>query len=67
MNSITYGYIIRVTNAHGDFWLGQRVYMNYDDVLTVKHNLMDSGQYTRVYVVPATKEQLETAISVKVE
>jgi hypothetical protein len=58
-----FGYIVRVANKHGDFWLGQRVYKSYDSALTVKHNHMDAGRYTRVYVIPATDDQLHSALS----
>ncbi len=58
-------YIVRVENKHGNFWLGQRVYSSYDAVLTVKHNLQDTGRYTRVYVVPATDGQVSTALSIQ--
>lgn len=54
-----YGYIVRVQNKHGDFWLGQRVYLTYDDALTVKHNVQDTKRYIRVYIVPANAEQYE--------
>ncbi len=54
-----YGYIVRVENKHGDFWLGQRVYQDYDSALCVKHNLQDTKRYSRVYIVPATVAQYE--------
>jgi len=58
------GYIVRVTNEHGDHWLGQRVYLSYNSALVVKHNLIDAGRYQRVYVVPATQENIDSASSV---
>ena len=57
-----FGYIVRVTNKHGDFWLGQNVYASYDSALVVKHNVKDSGRYNRVYVVPATEGQFNSAL-----
>jgi hypothetical protein len=58
------GYVVRVANKHGDFWLGQRVYMSYDSALTVKHNVADTRRYDRVYILPATTEQPDNALSV---
>jgi hypothetical protein len=59
------GYIVRVETKHGeDCWLGQRVYLSYDSAVIVKHNVMDSGRYRRVYVRIATLEQRAYALSV---
>lgn len=58
------GYVVRVANKHGDFWLGSRVYMSYDSALTVKHNVADTRRYDRVYILPATVEQQDNALSV---
>ncbi len=58
-----YGFIIRVVTKDGDFWLGQRIYFTYDSVLCVKHNIQDTNRYLRVYVVPATRNQLNSALS----
>ena len=60
-----FGYIVRVENKHGDFWLGQNVYTDYTSVLTVKHNLQDTRRYSRVYVVPATEEQFNQRLGSK--
>ena len=60
----SFGFIVRVATKQGDFWLGQRVYMDYNGVLTVKHNLQDTKRYLRVYVVPATSEQYDKALSI---
>lgn len=54
-------YIVRVVTTSGDYWLGQRVYMLYNNALVVKHNLQDSGRYVRVYILTATQEQISTA------
>ena len=61
-----FGYIVRVVTKQGqDCWLGQRVYTSYDAVLCVKHNVQDSNRYARVYVLPATKDQRNSALSVQ--
>lgn len=58
-----WGYIVRVENKHGDFWLSQRVYRRYDAALVVKHNVSDSGDHDRVYIRPATQRQFHDALS----
>ncbi len=64
MKKSIFGYVVRVANSTGDYWIGQRVYRNYVDAITVKRNLIESGCYSEVYIRVATMEQFNNALSV---
>lgn len=61
------GWIVRVVTKDGDYWLGQRIYLSIESARTVRRNKMDgnrAGRYLRIYIVPATEEQFNTALSI---